>query len=133
MDATVKAVRERVGDAQVQEESEEVRLALMSLASALVSRSPASAPLCVADLASICEKGSLDKFPDAKRAAAELAVILSDVVKGEVSIMNLAPFPRRSTRILHSSYLRKTDMLDVMWRDASFSTSHFCYALPLSA
>jgi hypothetical protein len=89
VDSTVKAVRERIGDVQVLEESEEVRLALMSLATALVSRSPESAPLCVADLASICEKGSLDKFPDAKRAAAELAVILSDVVKSEVCSTNL--------------------------------------------
>lgn len=96
VDVTVKAVRERIGDAQMLEDSEEVRLALISLVTALVTHSPASAPACVADLASICEKGSLDKFPDAKRASAELVVILSDVVKVEVRIAALSIATSRS-------------------------------------
>jgi hypothetical protein len=70
-------IRERIGAPQIAEESEEVRLELLRLTKAVLMALPSSARDHIDHVASILEKSCYDKFPEAKKLAAELIVWLS--------------------------------------------------------
>lgn len=76
-DQTLVGIRERIGVMPAAEDSEEVRLELLRLTKAVLLAVPSSAPEHIDHVAAILEKSCYDKFPDAKKLAAELIVWLS--------------------------------------------------------
>jgi hypothetical protein len=74
---TIKAIKERL-TGQPPEESEEVRLAMLQLLLASLTRTPSTIPECLHDVVSTVERSALDKFPDAKKVAADIAIFLAE-------------------------------------------------------
>jgi hypothetical protein len=83
---TVRAIKERL-TGQPPEESEEVRLAMLQLLHGALVRSPSALWECLNDVSQTVERAALDKFPDAKKVASDIAIFLAE----QDTIVSAAP------------------------------------------
>lgn len=94
-DPTIRTIKDRL-TGQPPEESEEVRLAMLQLLHGVLIRSPGAIWEILHDIAQTVERAAIDKFPDAKKVASDIAIFLAEQDAITAPSSNPGVLPRSS-------------------------------------